>query len=446
MASISSLGIGSGLDLNSLLDQLESAERQQLNPIAQQRQSYQTRISAFGKLENALSGFQEAVAKLAEAESFQAVKADVTGESLTVSAGEEAVVGSYDIDVTQKARSYSIATAGLADKSETLGAGTIDFTLGNGDAFSVEVSDDESSLEGIRDAVNAADAGVAASIIDDGSGQPYRLVLSSTDTGDEAAISSVTFGPGLGGSLGLDAGTEVQARNAQLTVNGIAIESQGNRVEGAIQGVTLNIVETGTATLDIARDHAAIGKSVKAFVSAYNDLQDTLSGLTGYNAESGSAGALLGNATVRGVESRLRGLMGQAVEGSGLNTLSELGISLQVDGTLELDEEALDDLVANRLGDVSGFFADDGAFATRIDTALDAILEDGGTLENATDGLESSIENLLERYRRTESRIDQTVDRYRSQFIELDSLIARMNSTSSYLTQQFESLNAQLSQ
>ncbi|MGL6159386.1 flagellar filament capping protein FliD [Microbulbifer sp.] len=445
MASISSLGIGSGLDLNSLLDQLESAERQQLNPIAQQRESYQAKISAFGKLENALASFQDAVAELADADSFRAVKAEVSGESLTVSAGEEAVVGSYDINVVYNARSYSVATAGLADKTETLGAGTISFTLGSGDSFSVDVSESESSLEGIRDAINDADAGVTASIIDDGSGQPYRLALSSSETGTDAAIASVDFGS-LGGSLALDAATEVQARNAQLTVNGIAIESQGNRVEGAIQGVTLNIAETGTETLEIARDSAAIGKSVQSFVSAYNDLQDTLSGLTGYNAESGSAGALLGNATVRGVESRLRGLMGQVVEGSGLNTLSEVGISLQVDGTLELNEEALDDLVANRLGEVSDFFAGGGAFATRIDTALDAILEDGGTLENVTDGLETSIENLQERYRRTEDRIDQTIARYRSQFIELDSLIAQMNSTSSYLTQQFESLNAQLSQ
>ena len=449
MASISSLGIGSGLDLNSLLDQLESAERQQLTPIVQQQKSYQAKISAFGRLENALTSFQEAAAKLADAESFRAVKTDISSESLTVSADEEAVVGSYDIEVTQMARRYSIASAGLVDKTEALGAGSVDFTLGNGENFSVTVDESDSSLEDIRDAINKADAGVSASIVNDGSGQPYRLVLSSSDTGTDAAIASVNF-TGLGGQLGLDAATEVQARNAELTVNGIAIESQGNRVEGAIQGVVLNIDDAGSATLDITRDSGAIQKNVESFVSAYNDLQDTLSELTGYNGDTGSAGTLLGNATVRGVETQLRSLMGEAVSDAGFSTLGELGISLELNGTLEMDEEALGDAVANRLGDLAGFFAgaagDTEGFASRIDTALGSLLEEGGTLENATEGLENSIEGLEERYTRTEARIGETIARYRTQFAQLDSLIAQMNSTSSYLTTQFEALSAQLDQ
>lgn len=449
MASISSLGIGSGLDLNSLLDQLESAERQQLTPIVRQQHSYQAKISAFGRLENALAGFQEASAKLAEAETFRAVKTDISGESLSVSAGEDAVVGSYDIEVAQKARRYSIATAGLTDKTETLGAGSIDFTLGNGESFSVTIDQGDSSLEGIRDAINGAGAGVAASIVDDGSGQPYRLVLSSSDTGTEAAVAAVNF-TGLGGQLSADVTTEVQARNAELTVNGIAIESQGNRVEGAIQGVVLDIEDTGSATLDIARDGEAVQKHVEAFVSAYNDLQETLSQLTGYDSDTGSAGTLLGNATVRGVETRLRSLIGEAVEGAGFSTLGELGIDLQLDGTLEVDQEALEDAVANRLGDLAGFLTgaadNSGGFAGRVDTALAGLLEEGGTLENATDGLESSIEGLADRYQRTEARIEETIARYRAQFTRLDSLIAQMNSTSSYLTQQFEALGAQLDQ
>ncbi|WP_323846719.1 flagellar filament capping protein FliD [Microbulbifer magnicolonia] len=449
MASISSLGIGSGLDLNSLLDQLESAERQQLTPIVQQQKSYLAKISAFGRLENALASFQEAAAKLADAESFQAVKADISGESLAVSADEQAVVGSYDIEVTQMARRYSIASAGLADKTELLGAGSIDFTLGNGESFSVSMDTKDSSLEGIRDAINGADAGVTASIVNDGSGQPYRLVLSSSDTGTEAAITAVNF-TGLGGQLSLDAATEVQARNAELTVNGIAIESRGNRVEGAIQGVVLNIDDTGSATLDISRDSEAVQKNVETFVSAYNALQKTLSELTGYNAEAGSAGMLLGNATVRGVETQLRNLMGEAVDGAGFSTLSDLGISLQPDGTLEVDEEALDDALANRLGDLAGFFAgavdDSEGFASRVDAALTSLLGEGGALENATGGLESSVDGLEERYERTEARIEETIARYRSQFTQLDSLIAQMNSTSSYLTQQFEALSVQLDQ
>lgn len=447
MASISSLGIGSGLDLSGLLDQMESAERQQLTPIVRQQNSYQAKISAFGGLESALTSFQEAATKLADAGTFRAVKAEVSGEALTVSAGENAEVGSYDIDISQKARGYSIASAGLAGREEKLGAGSIAFSLGNGDSFSVDVSEDQSSLEGIRDAINDADAGVSASIIDDGSAQPYRLVLSSTDTGTDAAIASVDFGStGLGTSLALDTNTEVTARNAQLTVNGIAVESQSNRVEEAIQGVTLEIAETGTETLDITRDDAAVKKDIRAFVDAYNGLQKVLSTHTGYDSASGSAGTLLGNATVRGVESDLRDLMGDSVTGGAFSTLSDLGISLQLDGTLEIDDETLDEVVAEQSAALTDFFAGDEGFAGRLDGALESMLEEDGRLERAVEGLESRIEGLGEQYERTEARIGDTIARYRSQFAELDGLIAQMNSTSSYLTQQFEALNAQLGQ
>ncbi|MCX2783463.1 flagellar filament capping protein FliD [Microbulbifer thermotolerans] len=451
MATISSLGIGSGLDLNGLLEQLESAERQQLTPIVAQQQSYQAKISAFGQLESALDSLRQAATELSEVDGFADVKSSLSGDGLSATVGDEAVVGSYEIDITQRARSYSIATLGVADKEGTLGAGTISFTLGNGDSFSVAVTENESSLEGIRDAINAADNGVVASIVNDGSAQPYRLVLSSAETGTEAAIASVDFGAGgLGDHLSLDAATEVSAQNAQLTVNGIDITSQGNRVEDAIQGVTLDLEETGSVSLEITRDTSAIEGKIKGFVSAYNNLQDTISSLTSYDQESGTAGVLIGNYTVQSVESRLRSTLTDVLTSSGaFKSLSDLGITLEVDGTLSLDEDALGDLVAEQLDDLTDFFAgvaDEDGLADRLDTVLGAMLDDDGTLDSVTSGLESSIEMLQERYEDTEARIDSTIERYRTQFAELDSLIAQMNSTSTYLTQQFEALSAQLGQ
>ncbi|WKT59727.1 flagellar filament capping protein FliD [Microbulbifer thermotolerans] len=451
MATISSLGIGSGLDLNGLLEQLESAERQQLTPIVAQQQSYQAKISAFGQLESALDSLRQAATELSEVDGFADVKSSLSGDGLSATVGDEAVVGSYEIDITQRARSYSIATLGVADKEGTLGAGTISFTLGNGDSFSVAVTENESSLEGIRDAINAADNGVVASIVNDGSAQPYRLVLSSAETGTEAAIASVDFGTGgLGDHLSLDAATEVSAQNAQLTVNGIDITSQGNRVEDAIQGVTLDLEETGSVSLEITRDTSAIEGKIKGFVSAYNNLQDTISSLTSYDQESGTAGVLIGNYTVQSVESRLRSTLTDVLTSSGaFKSLSDLGITLEVDGTLSLDEDALGDLVAEQLDDLTDFFAgvaDEDGLADRLDTVLGTMLDDDGTLDSVTSGLESSIEMLQERYEDTEARIDSTIERYRTQFAELDSLIAQMNSTSTYLTQQFEALSAQLGQ
>ncbi|MCX2802158.1 flagellar filament capping protein FliD [Microbulbifer thermotolerans] len=455
MATISSLGIGSGLDLNGLLDDLESAERQQLTPIVAQQQSYQAKISAFGQLESALDSLRQAALELSEADGFTDVKSSLSGEALSATVGDEAVVGSYEIEVTQRARNYSIATEGVADKEALLGAGTIQFTFASdsgpsGGAAEVEVTAEDSSLEGIRDAINAADIGVVASIINDGSDQPYRLVLSSAETGTEAAIASVAFSGDLQSSLNTDGTTEVEAQDAKLKVNGIDITSQSNRVEDAIQGITLDLEDTGSVSLEITRDTAAIEGKISGFVSAYNNLQDTISSLTSYDQETGSAGVLIGNVTVQSVESRLRNTLTDVLTSSGtFNSLSDLGITLEVDGTLTLDEEALGDLVAEQLSDLTQFFAgvaDEDGLADRLDTVLGAMLDEDGTLDSATSGLESSIERLQERYEDTEARIDSTIERYRTQFTQLDLLITQMNTTSTYLTQQFEALSAQLGQ
>ncbi|WP_043318856.1 flagellar filament capping protein FliD [Microbulbifer sp. HZ11] len=451
MATISSLGIGSGLDLSGLLDQLESAERQKLTPILQQQKSYETKISAFGLLESALEKVKDAAVALSEPGSFAGVKTSLSGEGLTISANEDTPVGTYEVDVVQRARSYSIASTGVVDQGADLGAGSIDFTLGNGEQFSVSVSEADSSLEDIRDAINDADAGVIASIVNDGSGQPYRLVLTSAQTGTEAAIDSVSFSAGgFGDALTLDAATEVAAQNAQLDINGIAIQSQSNRVEGAIQGVTLNLEETGTTTLEITRDTAGIQKKLSNFVDAYNSLQGSLSDLTSFDGATGVGGILQGNATVRGVESQLRELVGGSLADDTFSSLADLGITLEVDGTLTLDDEKVTDLVANQLGALSNLFAGESeeseGFADRVAEALGAMMDEGGLIENATSGLETSVEAMGQRYDRMEQQIESTIERYRTQFSQLDSLIAQMNSTSSYLTQQFDALAAQLKQ
>ncbi|ASK34788.1 flagellar filament capping protein FliD [Alcanivorax sp. N3-2A] len=446
MASISALGVGSGMDLSGLLDQLAAAEKQKLTPIAQQQQSYQTKISAFGKLESALAKFREAAQDLDDPKQFQAVKKTLTGESLTATTANGAPTGTYSIEVTQTARAYSIATSGVADKDETLlGDGTLTFDMGDGESFSVNIKKDDSSLEDIRDAINEANGGVRASIISDGSDQPYRLVLSSEDSGTEGAVSEITFSGDLGGALALDQDTEVSARNALLDVNGIKVESQSNHVEEAIQDVTLNITELGTSTLELTRDDSAIKKAVGAFVDAYNDLKENMGSLSKHDAESQTAGVLLGNSTLRGIESQLRGVLSGGLEQGDFRLLSDMGITLQRDGTLEIDDDDLDDAIAENAAGMSAFFAGVGGndgLAAKLDDTLGGMLDDGGSLDNVTDGLNASIDSLQDTYDRTNERISATIERYRTQFSQLDSLVSQMNSTSSYLTQQFDALSA----
>lgn len=457
MASISSLGIGSGMDLNGLLDQLESAEREQLKPLESQKASYQAEISAYGKLESALSSFQDAAAKLNDESLYRSLSTAVTGDSATATATSEAQAGTYDVGVTNLARSQSIASAGFAE-GETFGG---EMTLNVGGetlpAFTIEAG---SSLEDVRDTINSQDAGVSASIVNDGSGTPYRLVLSADDTGTDAAIQSIQFDGNAGltfdkakaedpvGNPGYAGMAQtVEARNASLTVNGIDITSQSNTVEGAIQGVTLELAETGDSTVKVELNNRALREAVTGFVDAYNEYRSTADDLTSFDQESGAAGELLGDSTMRSVESRVRSVLSGGTPSGGM--LSDIGISLELDGTLSLDDEALDDVILNDRQALSNFFAgteDSDGMSDAVDRTLGNLLDDGGSLDNATSGLESSIERLDERYASMEDSIANTVSRYRSQFSQLDGMIANMNQTSTYLTQQFDSLSAQLGQ
>lgn len=448
MATISALGIGSGMDLNGLIDQLAAAERQKLTPIAQQRQGVESKISAYGRLEGALSAFQVAASQLNDAKLYQGVGSEVTGSALKAAAANTAAPGRYQVEVTNLASAYSVATAGIADQEAELGAGSLGFTLGSGESFTVDITAGQSSLQEIRDAINAQDAGVQASIVNDGDpNAPWRLALVSTEPGTEAAISDLQVGGDLATQLQLDASTEVAATNASLKVNGVTITSQTNRIEDAIQGVTLDLTETGSATVDISLDTESIKKAVQGFVDAYNTLQSSMAKMTRFNAETGDAGALLGDGVLRRVQSQLRTELTGGVGEGEFRMLSQVGISVELDGSLKLDGDRLDEVMASNLDDLQAFFAGsskEGGMAGKLDTTLDQMVGSGGALSTATDGLKSTVRSLEGRYERMEASIDSTVARYRSQFAKLDSMISEMNSMSGYLTQQFDNMNAQL--
>jgi len=446
MATISALGIGSGLDLNGLLDQLAAAERQQLAPITNQKSVQQAKISAFGRLASALRQVQNAAAKLATPDQFQGVKTAPQGVALGVTAPPGAAPGLYRVDIGELAQASSVATSGIIDKTSNLGAATLHLTLGNGEQREVRIEADASSLEDIRDAINRADGGILASIVNDGGESPYRLVLSAATTGTQAALTAVDFGE-LTGTLALDEQTRVEARNASLTVNGIAVTSQTNRVADAIEGVVLELRDQGSASVDISRDTQGISDAAKSFVSTYNNLQAVIKDLGGYDQNTSTAGRLLGDAALRGVQSQLRQALGITFEASSFAHLGAVGIKLELSGTLALDEDRLAEIAATNPAGLQTFFAGgDGVegFAARLELTIEGLLKDGGIIGNATSSLDQRMKRLDEQYARVERSIDATIARYRAQFAQLDKMIATMNSTSAYLTQQFDIMNAQL--
>ncbi len=463
MATITSLGVGSGLDLTGLLDQLKDAERGKLAPITVQKKDQLAKVSAYGQLQTSLNAFQDSVAKLNDPKLYQSLSAGVRGDGITATTTADALPGSYRVEVKNLATTGTLASTGVATRDTALalnGADRLKLTLGDGKEVNISIASD-SNLDAIRDAINAdKNAGVNATIVYDGSEEGYRLALSSKTTGVEASISGFAFvdsqNPEIAivGPFSEDTATKKAGEDASLTVNGIAISSAKNQIEGAIQGVTLNLGElsiaegeTATSTVNIERDTLKQREAINGFVKAFNDLKGTLGKLTSFNADTGVAGELLGDNAVRTVESRLRSALTGGVEGGELSTLSQLGITLQRDGTLKADDAKLSDLVANNPQALSAFFAGaetKGGLAGKLETSIEQMLGSNGVIKGAITGAENQVKSLDTRYARMEKSIESTIARYRSQFSQLDVMVAQMNSMSSYLTQQFDALDAQL--
>lgn len=448
MAAITSLGIGSGLDLNGLLGQLKEAEQAKLEPIAQQLQSEDTKISAYGKLQSALEQFQSSAQALNDATSFESLTTNVEGSAVGAVSSNEAQPGQYEVQVGQLATASSLVTERLetADESIVTGEQSLSFALADGAIDPITIADG-SSLEDMRDAINEqSDGRLSASIINDGEG--FRLSINSTDTGAEASIESTNFSDILAAGVQTSDVQFVNAgQDAEFKVNGIDIVSPTNQVEGAIQGITLNLSEAGaTSTVSVEQDSEAIREQVTAFVDDFNTLKDTITSLTAFDEETGQSAGLNADAATRAVERELRQTISSVVGGDGFSVLSDVGISLQVDGKLEIDEDQLDSIVANQPDQLASFFAgnsEEGGMAGQVASSLENLVGTGGRLENAVDSSERRYASLEDRFVTTESRIEQTVERYRTQFQAMDGMVAQMNQTSAYLTQQFAVLGQQ---
>ena len=383
--ALSSPGIGSGLDVNGLVSQLMALEQRPLSLLNTKEAKLQAQLSAYGSLKGALSSFQSAVAALATPARFTAVKASVAdGTVLSASAATTASAGSYSIEVQTLAQAQKLKSEAFAATSTAVGTGTLTIQFGTYSGGSFTLNPDKStktitigsanaSLAGVRDAINAADAGVSASIINDGTG--YRLVIASEDAGvanglkitvaddettnvDTVGLSQLAYDASTGGTTNLT--QTVAAQNATAVIDGISISKPTNTWTDAIEGVTLNLLKEGqTTTLKVAKDVAGTKAAVESFVKAFNDLNTTLSNLSKYDAANKQASILTGDATVRSVQSQLRGLFNTALStaGGGLTSLADIGVAFQTDGTLKLDASKLTTALNDGTKDVATLFA-----------------------------------------------------------------------------------------
>ncbi len=459
------------LDVPSLVSQLMAVERRPIDKLEAKIGNHETKISSFGTLSSLVSGFETAAKSLST--SLQKVATAPSDSSmLSATAGSSAVPGSYSINVSQLAQSQNLVAAGQTSSTAAIGNGTtttVTFDLGaisggtltngvySGAAFtsngngtaSITIDSSNNTLEGIRDAINSAALGVTATIVNDGSGTPYRLALTSSSSGASNSFKITTSGGDgtIGNLLGYDpAGTQnltqtLAAQNAALTVNGIAITSASNTVSEAIQGVTLTLKNT-TATpssLMVARDTAAITTAAAGFVDAYNALANQIKSRSAYAVDGKGGGALAGDGTLRAMQDQLRGIFNTPASGGSLSRLGEVGISFQKDGSLLLDSGKLETATATNFADVSNLFSSSTGYATRLQAWAKSTLEVGGLIDTRTQSLNKSVKNYNQEIDRLENRMSALQKRYTTEYTNLNLLLSRMNSTSTYLTQQLAS-------
>lgn len=394
MAGISVGGVGSGMDIESLVTQLVALEGQPASSRLNRREAnIQAELSAIGTFKGALSDFKTAVADLNDPTRFESIKASVDNEDLfSVTTNSAAEPASYGIEVQQLAQSHKLASNAYAKVTDTLGAGTLTFRFGsyestedavntsftsnaNRPSKNVVIDGSNNTLAGVRDAINQADIGVKANIVNDGTG--YRLVFSGAETGAENALEiSVSDADGDNAdvdglsALAYSADTKnltqtLAAQDARIVVDGLSVTSPSDSLDEVIQGVTLDLkaAEVGKPTkLTISRDTGAVSSSVEGFVEAYNNLTETVKKLTRYDPETGEKGELLGDSTVRSVTNQLRRMITDTVTGASgeLKTLSDIGISTERDGTLKLDSDKLAEAVKTDAQGVASLFARNG--------------------------------------------------------------------------------------
>ncbi|MCY1205972.1 Flagellar hook-associated protein 2 [compost metagenome] len=479
MASISSIGVGANLDLGALLTQLQTAENQPLVALKAKQTSYNSKLSAYGTLQSALTGIQAAAKKLGDPALFQAITGTPSVSGILAASGTDPrSVGTYAIDISQLAQAQSVIAKGQASTTTAIGSGkiTIDFGKVSGGTLDpatgqytgatfdkdatrtakpITIDATNNTLGGIRDAINAANAGVSATIVNDGSGTPNRLVLTSTQTGEASAMRiSVDGDAALQNLLGNDpAGTQnlkqtAAAQNAKLTVNNIAVTSTSNSVTDAIQGTTLTLVQTGKLSLVMKANTTSVKTAITDFVKAYNALQSTAKSLTAFDTDAKAAAPLVGDSTLRNLQTRIRqALVAPQVGGpNDLKVLTSIGISFQKDGTLAIDNDKLDKAIDTNLEGVAKLFSSGTGSTAGYGKQLTALVDDltgtKGALKVATDGVTSSLKQLDTQYTAMKERADATVERYRKQFVQLDVAMNKMNGTLKYLAQQFDAMNA----
>jgi flagellar hook-associated protein 2 len=475
MATITSLGIGSGIDINSLVTQLVAVESRPIAQLQTAKSRLDTQVSSLGKMQSLLAALQDAANTLTSNTLWTRSIATSSDERVVGTAGGgNAVLGNYGVTVQSLAAPQTLASSSVfAAATDLVGSGTVTLELGRWDepptvftpkagsaavAVTIEATD---TLQTLRDKINSAGTGVSASIVSDASGS--RLALRSTTSGvengfrvavadadgngiDAAGLSRIAFDP----SAGATAMTYAQAgRDAQATINGIAVTTTSNDLSGVVDGLTLQLRQPSATAVDVnvISDRQAVKDAVQKFADTFNDLARYIADQTKYDPASKVGGPLQGDSAVGGLLGRLRGLINGGSGASPVFTrLSDIGLQLQRDGTLKVDGSKLDTSVGNlaelkkALSNTDALVPGNNGLARQFATLATQVLGVDGALTTRTEGLRKLISKNQEQQQRYEDRVERYRERLVTQFSAMDANLSKLNALQSYMTAQLAAL------
>ncbi|AWG33967.1 flagellar filament capping protein FliD [Alcaligenes aquatilis] len=453
--AISSIGVGSGLKLDELLENLRTTEKKSLAVIQNRQIANTNKISAYGQLKSSLGELQSATKALSE-DSFGAVKVTANSENIQITGKANAAPGQYVIKVDNLATRQTLTAAAHGSRDSAIGeGGKITVRLANGKEHTLDMKGKDTSLQGVMNAINAdAELGMKATIINTGNpSEPYRLQLSAEATGEAASISTINVegNDDLAAVLNVDASDpaasgfeQTKATNAKLTVNGIAITSQSNTLKNTIEGleITLNKAGEDPINVEVAKDDGVALNAVKDYVAAYNKFNNAIRSLTAYNVDLKKGAALTGDSMAREAQNAMRDATLGFVPGEG-QIRSMVGLGITVDpktGDLQLDEKKLTEVLKTNMADVKNMFLGEQGIAGRVHAAADEFIKKGGRIDNVQEGAEKVGKRLQDQFDAADQRIENKIEAYRKQFVQLDVMINRMQGTSNYLSQQLSML------
>ncbi len=461
-------GIGGAIDVNAIVSSLMEIERQPLQALQQRASGLRTTISEFGKLQSALDKFQGAARDMSSLTTWRAATASSADDgAVGVRAEGGALQGSYAIKVNGLASHQTLVSNPVEAKTEVVGGGTLTIQMGSVDggfvadperpAVQIPIAAN-STLEEVSQAINSAGAGIGASIVTDENGS--RLMIRSSDSGAEQAfqVTATADGTSAGlmsltdfayvpGQVGGSVQRTQEAANATFELNGLALESATNTPEGVLENVTFTFKKETDAPVDISidSDSESIRERMDAFVTAYNELNALIQNQTRYDSASGVAGPLQGNRTVLRVQSQLRDILRTALpenpgDPDAYSRLSDIGLEIQRDGSLQIDDSRFE-LAAVNPDRLETLFANSDAdtslngFGRRFDTVVSQMLGVDGAITGATDSLRSREDLIEDQEERLNQRLEDIERRLIRQYSSLDANLSQLGGALASLNQ-----------